>query len=61
VASLRLPAGAGTAELSLRFQNLLDTKYATSGYMDYDAGGNLVPHFIPAATRGVFGQVRVEF
>lgn len=61
VASVEVPVGAGSAELSLRIQNLLDTKYATSGYMDFDSGGNLVPHFIPAATRGVFGQVRVEF
>jgi len=61
VAAVNVPVGAGNAEFSLRIQNLLDTRYATSGYMDFDASGNLVPHFIPAATRGVFGQVRVGF
>jgi iron complex outermembrane receptor protein len=61
VAAVNVPVGGSTAQLSLRVSNLLDTRYATSGYMDYDAAGSLVPHFIPAATRGVFGQVRVEF
>ncbi|MBI1798648.1 MAG: TonB-dependent receptor [Candidatus Eisenbacteria bacterium] len=54
-------AGASAAELSLRVVNALDTRYATSGYMDYDAAGNLVPQFVPAATRGVTGQLRVDF
>jgi len=61
IASVHVSVGGTDAEFSLRVSNLLDTRYATSGYMDYDAGGNLVPHFIPAATRGVFGQVRVGF
>jgi iron complex outermembrane receptor protein len=61
VAAARIPLGTSTAELSLRVTNLLDTRFATGGYMDYDAGGTLVPHFIPAATRGVMGQVRIEF
>jgi hypothetical protein len=29
--------------------------------MDYDATGALVPQFMPAATRHVLGQVRVDF
>ncbi len=61
MAALRVPWGSGRAELSLRVTNLLDTRYATGGYMDYDVVGALVPHFIPAATRGVYGQLRVGF
>jgi iron complex outermembrane receptor protein len=53
--------GASSIELSARVDNLLDTRYATSGYMDYDASGNLVPQFMPAATRGFTGQVRLDF
>ena len=53
--------GQSRAELSLRVFNLLDTRYAAGGYMDYDALGNLVPQFVPAATRNVLGQVRVGF
>ena len=48
-------------ELSVRVLNALDNHYATSGYMDYDAAGNLVPQFVPAATRAVLGQVRMDF
>ncbi|HYM82164.1 MAG TPA: TonB-dependent receptor [Candidatus Limnocylindria bacterium] len=51
----------GGVELSVRVLNLLDREYETGGYMDFDAGGNLVPHFIPAAKRHVLGQIRVEF
>jgi hypothetical protein len=29
--------------------------------MDYDLGGNLVPHFIPAATRQALAELRIEF
>jgi hypothetical protein len=50
-----------TAELSLRVNNALDERYAAGGYMDFDAAGNYTPHFIPAATRNVLGQMRVEF
>jgi iron complex outermembrane receptor protein len=54
--------GAGSGiELSVRVLNATDNHYATSGYMDYDAAGNLVPQFMPAATRAVLGQVRVDF
>jgi iron complex outermembrane recepter protein len=61
VTSLRLPVAGARTELSVHVTNLLDTMYATSGYMDYDATGNLVPQFIPAATRGVLVQARVDF
>ena len=61
-AAWRFALGAQSrAELSLRVFNLLDTRYAAGGYMDYDALGNLVPQFVPAATRNVLGQVRVGF
>ncbi len=50
-----------TPELSFRVFNLLDKEYETGGYMDYDAFGNLVPHFIPAAKRHVLGELRVEW
>jgi iron complex outermembrane receptor protein len=60
-ASLR-PFPHGTrAELALRVLNALDRRYETGGYMDYDAGGNLAPQLIPAATRNWLAQVRVEF
>jgi iron complex outermembrane receptor protein len=61
VAAIVVPAGGSHAEFSVRVDNLLDTRYATGGYMDFEAGGNLVPHFIPAATRGVTGQLRMTF
>ena len=51
----------GGPEFSLRVFNLLNREYEAGGYMDYDAGGSLVPHFIPAATRHVLGELRVEF
>ena len=53
--------GGGSAEASLRVFNLLDRRYSTSGYMDYDAGGNLVPQFIPAATRHWLGELKIGF
>jgi iron complex outermembrane recepter protein len=54
-------AGATVFELSVRVTNVMNTHYATSGYMDYDAAGNLVPQFVPAATRGVMTQLRADF
>jgi iron complex outermembrane receptor protein len=53
--------GGSRAELRMRVLNLLDRRYATSGYMDYDATGNLVPQFVPAATRSVLGELRLSF
>ena len=38
-----------------------DLEYETGGYLDFDAGGNLVPVFVPAATRSWLAQLRVEF
>lgn len=56
------PVGAGSrAGVSLRVFNLRDTRYAAGGYMDYDAQGNLVPMFVPAATRSWLTQVTVGF
>ncbi len=58
----RLPlSGGGAATFGVRVFNLLDRRYSTTGYMDYDALGNLVPQFIPAATRHWLGELRVEF
>jgi hypothetical protein len=61
-AGYRVPLrGGGAVAASVRVFNLLNRRYATSGYMDYDAGGNLVPQFIPAATRHWLGELRFEF
>lgn len=56
----RRVAGA-RAELSLRVTNVTDRRYATGGWMDYDAVGDLVPVLIPAATRGWLAGLRVEW
>jgi iron complex outermembrane recepter protein len=56
----RQVAGANV-ELTLRVFNALDRKYATSGYMDYDAVGALVPQFVPAATRSALVELRMGF
>ncbi len=47
--------------LGVRVLNALNTKYEASGYMDFDANGNLVPNVIPAATRAVIGEVSARF
>jgi iron complex outermembrane recepter protein len=53
---------AGThASATLRGFNLGDLRYATSGYMDYDSHGALVPTVMPAATRSWLAEVRVEW
>ena len=58
----RLPVpGARSTQIGLRVFNLFDKKYETGGYMDYDALGNLVPQYIPAATRNFLGELRVEW
>lgn len=54
VAGARVTAG-------VRVFNVLDTRYATGGYVDYDAGGVLVPFLIPGATRSALAELRVEF
>jgi hypothetical protein len=51
---------AGThASATLRGFNLGDLRYATSGYMDYDSRGALVPTLMPAATRSWLAEVKV--
>ena len=58
----RFSLGPGSeVELSLRVLNALDKLYETGGYFDEDPSGNFVPHSIPAATRHVLGELRVEF
>jgi iron complex outermembrane receptor protein len=53
---------AGThATLSLRGFNLGDLRYASTGYMDYDSRGDLVPHVMPAATRSFLVEARLEW
>jgi iron complex outermembrane receptor protein len=62
VAAWRVPLpGGATGAARLQVFNLLDRRYETGGYMAYDAGGVLVPHYIPAATRHVLAGVRVDF
>jgi hypothetical protein len=53
--------GGARAELSLRVMNATDVRYATGGWMDYDAIGNLVPVLVPAATRGWLAGLRVDW
>jgi iron complex outermembrane receptor protein len=58
----RLPrAGGAAATLALRVFNLFDERYEASGYMDYDAAGAYVPHYLPAATRSLLAELRVAF
>ncbi|MFI5370655.1 MAG: TonB-dependent receptor domain-containing protein [Candidatus Eisenbacteria bacterium] len=61
-ASQRLPLpGVSSAELSFRLVNALDLQYATTGYLDYDASGALVPFLTPAAPRHWFAQLTVRW
>jgi hypothetical protein len=53
-------AGARTT-VTLRGFNLADLRYATTGYMDYDALGALVPMLMPAATRSFLLEARVDW
>jgi iron complex outermembrane recepter protein len=53
-----LPAGGSRVALSVRVANLLDTRYAAGGYLDWETGE---PAYIPAATRSVTTQVNVGF
>jgi outer membrane receptor protein involved in Fe transport len=62
LAAGRLPLGPGSrAEITLRVTNMLDARYSTGGYWDYDSAGNYVPLYVPAATRGWLTQVTVGF
>jgi iron complex outermembrane receptor protein len=61
-AAVRIPASGGVlGEIRVDVYNLFDRRYETGGYMDYDGSGSLAPHFVPAATRTVFAQLRLEF
>jgi outer membrane receptor protein involved in Fe transport len=61
-AEVGVPLGGGArADLAARVFNVRDTRYETSGYMDYDAAGDYVPHFVPAAGRNALVQLRVSF
>jgi iron complex outermembrane recepter protein len=59
-AGWRRPVGGTTFDVTARLLNAFDVHYATGGYMDYDAAGDLVPQFVPAATRGWQVQVQVS-
>jgi len=54
------PAEGPSVEVSIRLFNALDRRYETGGY-SYLYGGARYTDFIPAATRNVLAQVRVEF
>lgn len=60
-ASLVRALPAGSLEARLQILNALDRRYATSGYLDYDATGELVPHLVPAATRGALAELRLRW
>jgi iron complex outermembrane receptor protein len=49
------------ASATLRGFNLGDARYVTTGYMDYDRTGTLVPHGMPAATRSWLAEVRLDW
>jgi len=53
--------GGSSVGVTLRLNNVLDRRYETSGYLDYDSAGNLVPHLVPAASRNGAVQVTVVF
>jgi iron complex outermembrane receptor protein len=55
------PVGGARAEAWVRVMNLANLRYATGGYMDYDATGALVPTLTPAATRSWLAGVRVAW
>ena len=60
-AALERPLAAGSLEARLQILNALDRRYETSGYLDYDATGDLVPHLVPAATRSVAAELRIRW
>lgn len=61
LAAARQRVGGADVSLTLRLNNAFNQRYETSGYMDYDAAGDLVPHFIPAATRNAMVQLSATF
>ena len=56
----RTVAGARATAL-VRALNLTDLRYTTTGYMDFDRRGDLVPHRMPAATRALLAELRLEW
>ena len=46
---------------TVRALNLSDLRYTTTGYMDYDRSGALVPHRMPAATRTLLAELRLAW
>ncbi len=58
--ALRPRDGGPALELTVRVFNALDARYETGGY-SYLYAGTRYTDFIPAATRNILGQVRVEF
>ena len=53
-----MPRLPGTELLVL---NVLDKRYVTGGYFDYDDAGNYVPLLIPAATRSILAGLEMEW
>ncbi len=53
--------GSSSITVTLRLNNVFDRRYETSGYLDYNANGEWVPHLIPAATRNGSAQITVVF
>lgn len=58
-ATRRLSGARATA--FVRALNLTDLRYTTTGYMDFDRAGELVPHRMPAATRALLAELRLEW
>jgi len=49
------------ATATIRGLNLADLRHTTSGYMDFDRTGALVPHLVPAATRTWLAELRLDW
>jgi hypothetical protein len=49
------------ATATIRGLNLADLRYTTSGYMDFDRTGALVPQLVPAATRTWLAELRLDW
>ena len=56
----RRPLGTATGELTLRVLNALDDHYAAGGYAYRDAY-TTYSEYIPAATRSLIAELRVDF
>lgn len=60
-ASLARTVAGTRATAQVRALNLTDLRYTTTGYMDFDRAGDLVPHRMPAATRALLAELRLEW